>query len=98
MITDLEMGVLAELSELCKDGLSKDIVDVVQEMMGDLDSEGFVSDVQGVEFVAEYAEQINDIVKDAVYNNSLPQKKIGDYEILNSFKHGEMSVFLGENP
>lgn len=98
MITDLEMGVLTELNYLCKDRLSKKIVDVVQEMLGNLDGNGFVSEEQATEFVTEYADEINDVLKSAVYNDLLPKRMVGDYEVLNSFEYGGKEVFLGENP
>lgn len=98
MVTDLEMGILTELSYLCKDRLSKEIVDVVQEMLGALDGDGFVSYQDSKDFVTLYANGINDIVQSAVCSDSLPKKKVGDYEVLNSFEYGGKEVFLGENP
>ncbi len=97
MITELEMGVLNQLKALCDDNLSKDIVDVVLDMFGELDNDGFRNDEESTNFVSEYAEEINNVIKDAVYTNKLPKRKIGDYEILNVFNYGDKEVFLGEN-
>lgn len=98
MVTDLEMGVLEQLRVLCEDKIVKDIVDVVQEMMGNLEDEHYYKSYREMtEYVSEYATQINDVVSDAVYNDRLPKKKIEDYTVINFFKYGNKEIFLGEN-
>ncbi len=94
MITDIEMNAIWKLTELCEDKISKDILDVVGEMFGNLDSDGFASDAKQTEFLEEYADDINYIVA-----NAEPQKRLVDeYEVLCSFEYGDKEIFLGENP
>ena len=96
MVTDVEMSVLEELKYKCDERLSQKIVDVVQDMLGELDDDGFRTQEEQSEFIEEYAEDINNIVRYAIDNGDI-KKKAADYEILNTFEYGNKTIFLGEN-
>lgn len=100
MVTDVEMGAMEGLKWLCSDRISKDILDAVSDMLGALDKDfGYdMSDEEQNAFLQEYADEINNVVKDAVMNDKLPKKKAADWEILASFKYGDKEIFIGENP
>lgn len=100
MVTDVEMSAMEGLKWLCKDSIARDILDMAQEMLGALDVDKYyeASDEERNGFLQEYADEINDAVKDAVENDRLPKRKVGDWEILASFKYGDREIFIGENP
>lgn len=96
MITDIEMNAVWKLEELCQDSVSKKIVDKVADMLGSLDSDGFASKDDEAEFLVDYAEDINGVVRDAIADGEF-QRKIGEYTVLCSFPYGDKEIFLGEN-
>lgn len=100
MITDIEMGAMNGLLWLCQDRISKDILEVATDMLGamDVDAHDNMSDEEQTAFLQEYADEINNLVKNAVMNDGLPKKKIGDWEVIASFVYGDKEIFIGENP
>lgn len=94
MITDIEMNAIWKLTELCEDKLSKDILDVVGEMFGNMDTDYLANgSEEQKDFLQEYADDINHVVAFA----EPPKRMVGDYEILCSFPYGDKEIFLGEN-
>ncbi len=97
MVTDVEMGAINYLMYKCKEDIAKDILAHVQEMLGGLDEEDFESDKARKEFIQEFADGINDVIKTAANTNSFPKKTIGDYEVVNTFSYGFKTIFVGED-
>lgn len=100
MVTDIEMGAMGGLQSLCEDRIAKDILEAATDMLGALDTDTYysASDDERDEFLREYADEINGVIKDAVMNDTLPKRKAADWEILTSFKYGDREIFMGENP
>ena len=57
MVTDVEMKVMTTLQELCENETAKAVVDVIQDMLFDLDTDEYDED-----YIAEFAERIDEIV------------------------------------
>ena len=100
MVTDIEMSAMEGLKWLCQDKLSREILEAATDMLGALDTDTYynASDEERNEFLQEYADEINGVVNDAVMNDRLPKKKVGDWEIIASFAYGDKEIFIGENP
>ena len=100
MFTDVELGAMNGLRHLVGDKLSKKILDVATEMLEALDVDVWygMSDEEQEDFLREYADEIDNEIKDAVQNDRLPKKKAADWEILASFAYGDREIFIGENP
>ena len=94
MVTDVEMGAINYLKFKCKDDIAKDILALVHEMLGGLDEDDFASGEARTEFLDEFANGINDVIKTAADTNTFPKKTIGDYEVLNSFSYGFKTIFV----
>lgn len=97
MVTDVEMGAINYLQFKCKDDIAKDIIALVQEMLGGLDEDSFNSEEARNEFLQEFADSINDVVKTAANTNTFPKKTIGDYEVVNTFSYGFKTIFVAED-
>lgn len=100
MVTDIEMGAMEGLKWRCEERLAKDILETATDMLGALDTDTYysASDEEKSEFLQQYADEINDTIKDTVMNDRLPKKKVGDWEIIASFAYGDKEIFIGENP
>lgn len=61
MITDIEMEAMNELEILCKSKPLKEMVSIITDMLGNLDSEEFyqMSDKNKQEFLIPYSEKLN---------------------------------------
>ena len=57
MITNVEMKVMATLGELCENETEKVVVEAIQDMLFDLDTDEYDED-----YIAEFAERIDGIV------------------------------------
>ena len=97
MVTDVEMGAINYLKFKCEEDIAKDIIALVQEMLGGLDEEDFSSGEARSEFIQEFVDGINDVVKTAADTNSFPKKRIGDYEVINTFSYGFKTIFVAED-
>lgn len=100
MVTDVEMGAMEGLKWLCKDEISKDILETAMDMLGELNTDEYyaMSSEEQNDYLQEYADAINNSVKDAVENDKLPKRMAADWEIMTSFPYGDREIFIGENP
>ena len=57
MITNVEMKVMATLGELCENETAKAVVEAIQDMLFDLDTDEYDED-----YIAEFAERIDEII------------------------------------
>ena len=57
MITNVEMKVMTTLGELCENETAKEIVDIIQDMLFDLDTDEYDED-----YIAEYAARIDETI------------------------------------
>lgn len=96
MVTDVKMDALRVLMNQCEEPVAKSIVCVVQNMIGELDANGFKSEEAQAGFIEGYANEINRVVEEMSPSISDKKRMIGEYEILNSFSYGGKEVFLGE--
>ena len=74
MVTDVEMVAMQELIFLCKDKNTKKILEIAQDMLGDLPGDGFRTAAELMAFLDRFAGEINDLTI-TVEKTSIPTSR-----------------------